>query len=93
MDPDVKSSSIFVTFSAPQFFLRDKPNPNLPRTLWRPAPNAAVPCTLHSTSDGPALADRLWIETAGGLNDNLVGAQLQKYLWRRRMSFSLQICD
>ena len=54
---------------------------------------AAVPCILHSTSDGPALADRLWIETAGGLNDNLVGAQLQKYLWRRRMSFSLQICD
>ena len=29
---------------------------------------AAVPCTLHSASDGLALADRLWMETPGGLN-------------------------
>ena len=29
---------------------------------------AAVPCTLHSASDGLALADRLWMETLGGLN-------------------------
>ena len=30
--------------------------------------SAAVPCTLHSASDGLALADRLWMETLGGLN-------------------------
>ena len=30
--------------------------------------NATAPCTLHSASDGLALADRLWMETLGGLN-------------------------
>ena len=71
MDPDADRAP-FVTFSAlvVQFFLRE--NGNLPQTLWRPAPNATVPCTLHSASDGLPLADRLWMETLGGPNEKPV---------------------
>ena len=76
-----------------QFFLREN-GPNLPQTLWRPAPNAAVPCTLHSASDGLALADRLWMETLGGLNAKPGWSTVtDEPLEKKDVLFSLQICD
>ena len=48
-------------------FLREN-GPNLSQNLCRPAPNATAPCTLHPALDGPALANRLWMERLGGPN-------------------------
>ena len=55
--------------------------------------SAAVPCSLHSTPDDLAHADRLRTETHRGLNENLAGALVTVGpLSKKDLPFS-QICD
>ena len=94
MGPDEKSSSILSPFLLSRaVFSTWQTYPNLSHTLWRPAPNAAVPCSLHSTPDDLAHADRLRTETHRGLNENLAGARVTVGpLSKKDLPFS-QICD